>query len=182
MMNFSGLLKVLAEKFNGEGVPYALIGGFAMHAAGLSRATGDVDLLVDAKDQEKVKAILLSLGYKILFENENVMNLAAPWMLIGGIDILWARRPYSLEMIRTAGISPMAGMAIPVVSPESIIGLKVQAMVNDPERRLRDMADIEWLVKEHHDNMDMVLVRQYFDLFSMGKDLEELLQRLGYAH
>jgi hypothetical protein len=82
MANFSGLLHRLSSAFNDKGVRYALIGGFALHAAGYSRATGDVDLLVHREDIGAVKETLSGLGYKVIYEDANVVNLASPWQLV----------------------------------------------------------------------------------------------------
>ncbi|MBF0388037.1 MAG: hypothetical protein HQL20_09335 [Candidatus Omnitrophica bacterium] len=160
------------------GVRYALIGGFALHAAGYTRATGDIDMLVNFADSEKVKGILCSMGYKILHEDENVLNSVAPWQLIGGIDIIWARRQYSLDMLERRVLT---SEGVFVLGPEGIIGLKVQAIANDPGRRLGDSADIEWLLRAHFTVMDMALVREYFALFSMESELDDLLKRVGHA-
>ena len=43
-MGFEGILKFISEKFAEAKIRYALIGGLALHAAGYSRSTGDVDL------------------------------------------------------------------------------------------------------------------------------------------
>lgn len=178
MSDLSGLLKVISEKFSVAGVRYALIGGFALHAAGYTRATGDIDFLLNAQDAGKAKEILLAMGYRIMLEDENVLNLEAPWQVIGGVDIIFARRQYTLDMLQHAlpGVN-----GIPVIRPEGIIGLKVQAVANDPRRYMRDMADVEWLLKAHSRTMDMALIREYFALFGMVPQLEELLQRIAHA-
>ena len=164
MLDLSGLLHMISEKFMTAGVRYALIGGFALHAAGYHRATGDIDFLVNAEDAVVAKKIFMAMGYQVLFENENVLNLAAPEQLIGGVDILWARRKYTLDMLDRA-VSDAGG--IPVIRPEGIIGLKVQAIANDPDRLARDMADIEWLLRMKFNTMDTALIREYFEVFAM---------------
>ena len=178
MLDLSGLLRHISEKFTAVGVRYALIGGFALHAAGYNRATGDIDFLVNAEDADALKKVLVVMGYQVLFENENVLNLAAPGQLVGGVDIIWARRKYSLDMLDCAVLGVDS---IPVVGPAGIIGLKVQAMANDPDRRARDMADIEWLLKAHFKTMDITLIREYFELFGMLPQWDALLGRIGHA-
>jgi hypothetical protein len=55
---------------------------------------------------------------------------------------------------------------------EDLIGLKVQAIVNDPKNRYQvDAPDIHQLLKLHRDRMNMELVREYFRIF----DKEALL-------
>jgi hypothetical protein len=178
MLDLSGLIRALSEKFSVAGIRYALIGGFALHAAGYTRATGDIDMLVHTDDAGKIKEILLAMNYTVIHEDENVLNTTAPWQLVGGIDIIWAKRPYSLDMLKRRILTPEGLYA---VDPEGIIGLKVQAIANDPERKSQDLADIEWLLRTHFSKMNIPLIREYFALFSMTTDLEDLLQRTGHA-
>ncbi|MBF0594259.1 MAG: nucleotidyltransferase family protein [Candidatus Omnitrophica bacterium] len=175
MLDFSGLIRALAEKFSRTGVRYALIGGMALHAAGLTRATGDIDLLVHADDADKLRSVLLETGFKVFHEDENVLQAAVPWLPIGGVDVIWSRRQYSRDMLARRVSTPDG---IYVVDPEGIIGLKVQAIANAPERRLSDAVDIEWLLRTHSQSMNMALVREYFALFSMTAELENILTRI----
>ena len=181
-MDFEGLLTTLSGKFAEAHIRYALIGALALHAAGYHRSTGDVDLLVHADDIPAVQGILLGLGYRILHESGDVLNFASPWGLIGGVDIIKARRKYALRMLEKARPSLLgAKISIPAVVPEDLIGLKLQAMANDPARQTRDLADIEWVLSHHSHTMDMQLVEEYFGLFSMEQEFKTVLQRIRNA-
>ena len=57
------------------------------------------------------------------------------------------------------------GYTVLVAVPEDIVGLKLQAIANDPQRASQDMADIEWLIKHHHKVPDKKLLEEYFNLF-----------------
>ncbi|MBI5415267.1 MAG: hypothetical protein HZA29_00465, partial [Candidatus Omnitrophica bacterium] len=70
---------------------------------------------------------------------------------------------------------------VKVITPEDIIGLKVQASVNDPGRGARDRADIEELLKRHADKLDLKLLREYFSLFDRQDELDELLGKIKNA-
>ena len=62
--------------------------------------------------------------------------------------------------------------------PENLIGLKLQAIVNDPANRYGvDAPDIQQLLKLHWSSMDMDLVRDYFRLFEKEDLLDEWLKR-----
>lgn len=52
-MNFALILKFLIENFTREKIDFALIGGFALQAAGVTRITQDIDLLVLSEDSSK---------------------------------------------------------------------------------------------------------------------------------
>ncbi len=64
-MDFEAVSKMILGKFTEEHVRCAVIGGFALHAAGFSRATIDIDFLVHQEDMPTVKSILGPLGYEL---------------------------------------------------------------------------------------------------------------------
>ena len=68
-----------------------------------------------------------------------------------------------------------AGLRVPVVDAEALIGLKLQALVNAPARRAQDEADIAALVAAKLDSLDTDLVRDYYRLFDLEPDLDRLL-------
>ena len=68
-----------------------------------------------------------------------------------------------------------------VITPEDIIGRKVQASSNDPGRNSRDLADIEEILKRHKNNLDLKLLREYFSLFKREDELNNLLGKIKNA-
>ena len=54
-------------------------------------------------------------------------------------------------------------LTVPVVRPEHIVALKVFAMKNDPDRALREMADIKELLSLPEINLQEV--REYFEKY-----------------
>jgi len=68
----------------------ALIGGLALAAHKVVRATQDIDFLVDVADADKLHSLLLGLGYRCVHRSDDAGNY-----LRGdeGIDFLHAHRP-----------------------------------------------------------------------------------------
>lgn len=181
-MNFNKVLKFIIEEFAKEQIEFALIGGFALDSANVSRATVDVDLLVLAEKKSRIKQIMTAKGYDLIHESADVMNYIGKQSELGRVDFLLAHRHYTLAMLqRSRSKSVFAGnFQVKIIVPEDIIGLKVQASTNDPKRLHKDMADIQ-MILENNDYLDMVLIREYFDLFGRGKELEKLLKGTLYA-
>ena len=142
--------------------PAALIGGLAMAAHAVPRATQDVDFLLSEADAERAHAALLGLGYHCVYRTENVANYRRDEE---GVDLLFARRPASQRLLREARARTID---IPVISVEGLIGFKVQALTNAPERP-HDRADIDALVRLHRGKLDLVELGQYFDLFGQAE-------------
>ena len=62
---------------------------------------------------------------------------------------------------------------------EDLIGLKIQAIANDPENRFMvDAPDIQRLLLMHHENIDLELVKEYFEIFNKGDLLDEWLENI----
>lgn len=70
---------------------------------------------------------------------------------------------------------------VKVLIPEDIIGLKVQAVTNDPSRHAQDWADIEKLLRLHKGQLDLKLLKEYFLLFGKEEELEQLLDKINNA-
>jgi hypothetical protein len=149
----------------------ALIGGLAVVAHQVVRATKDVDFLVEAEAADKVHAALLDLGYECLYRSEDAANYVRA---AEGLDLLYAHRPLARRLLAQASEreTPMGRMRI--ISVEGLIGFKLQGFVNDATRT-RDLDDIRSLFKIHLTSLNMDEVREYFALFSKPDLLNELL-------
>lgn len=177
-MNFELVFRELLERFNKQNIRFALIGGFALHVAGFTRATKDIDFLVETEDLGKVKGIMAQLGYELTHESAEFSNYWHPAAPLGRVDYLHAHREYTRKMlVRAKKHVILENFEVPVLIPEDIIGLKVQSMVNNPKRHALDMADIEYLLRENLDHLDLGIIKEYFHLFDLDNELNSLLKR-----
>lgn len=177
-MDFESVFRLILGKFIQENITFALIGGFAVHSAGYTRATTDIDFLVKQEDMQKVKKIMLSYGYELLNENEDISNYIGKMEDLGKVDFLHAHRKYSRKMLLRAVDKDVLGGSFQtkIVIPEDIIGLKLQSSINDPKRFSKDMSDIETLIKINRKSLNMEIVKEYFDLFNMTDELYRIIK------
>ena len=182
-MDFKLVLNNLLKRFNEHNVRYALIGGFALGAHGVVRATVDIDFLVRRDDMTCVGVIMNDLGYKCSYKTENVSQYISPLNIFGEVDFLHAFREISVGMIKRAEEKMMFNetLAVRILKVEDLIGLKVQAMANDERRKAIDLADIEALVMLHKTSLDWNTVEEYFSLFGFEKLFAELKDRCLHA-
>jgi len=175
-VDFKTVTSNLLAAFEQEHISYALIGGFAVSLWGYQRATVDIDFLVNNNDMEKVRRIVEKMGYRCIHASENVSQFMSDDKKQGSLDFLHAFRPASLQMLERAKLKIIfAGeQAIPVIVPEDLIGLKIQALNNDPSRALLDMADIEALMKIFGSALDWTRIEGYFELFGRAETAAEL--------
>lgn len=182
-MNFELVFRQVVAELQAREIRFAMIGGMAMAFRGLQRSTLDLDFILLHDDLPAVDAILQSHGYRREFRSENVSHYQAADADLGRIDLLHAFRPATLGMLeRAESLEGPAGTAVPVVQLEDLVGLKVQASVNDPTRSARDWADIEWIVR-HAGNtfrpLDWELIASYLSLFQLDDRITDLRQIHG---
>ena len=179
-MDFRRVLRDLVSDFNEREVPYALIGGFALGVLGIQRATMDLDFLVARDALPQVDEIMRRRGYNLRYRSENVSQFVSDSASHGQIDFLHAFREISQSMLSRASELPAFAdvLRVRTLQPEDIVGLKVQALANDPGRERRDMVDIELLVERYSDEVDWERMREYFALFGRL----ELYEGIRRAH
>ena len=182
-MEFEQVLRTVLAEFERHHLRYAVIGGFALGALGAVRATKDIDFLVHRDDLDALHASLTRLGYQRVVKTENVSQYGHADPLWGGLDFLHAFRPASLTMLEHATPVPIFGgtLAMKVAEPEDVIGLKIQAIANNPKRKALDLDDIERLMELYGSRLDWGRVQDYFDLFELGPEGRELKQRFDHA-
>ena len=171
MANLADQIREALSMFARSGTKPALIGGLAVVAHQVVRATKDVDFLVEAEAAGTVHDALLDLGYQCLYRSEEAANYVRA---TEGLDLLFAHRPLARRLLAQASEreTPMGRMRI--ISVEGLIGFKLQGFVNDASRT-RDLDDIRALLKLHRTSLDMDELREYFALFNRPELLDELL-------
>lgn len=180
-MDFKTVTENLLSAFEAEEIRYALIGGFAMGAWGVARSTVDMDFLIHKHDLQKVHSILTKMGYKCRYQTENVSQFVSSLKIFGEIDILHAFREISLGMLQRAEDRKIFNetMTIKVIKIEDLIGLKVQAIANDPSRKPIDLADIKSLMETYGGSIDWPIIKEYFALFEFNDLFGELKSKYG---
>jgi hypothetical protein len=166
---FDQIAQALSAFASSEVSP-ALIGGLALVAHDVVRATQDVDFLVDATDADRVHDILLGLGYRCIHRSEDAANYVRD---DEGLDLLYAHRPIARRLLDQAAERDTPMGRLRVISAEGLIAFKLQGFVNDPTRT-RDLDDIRSLLQAKGPALDMDEVARYFRLFDRQALLDEL--------
>ena len=171
MSNLVEQIREALSMFARNGTEPALIGGLAVVAHQVVRATKDVDFLVEAEAADKVHAALLHLGYQCLYRSEDAANYVRG---TEGLDLLYAHRPLARRLLAQASERETPMGRLRVISVEGLIGFKLQGFVNDATRT-RDLDDIRALVQRHRASLDMAELQRYFALFNQLDLLNEIL-------
>jgi hypothetical protein len=172
-VDFVRVLSILAEFFDGEGLPWGVIGGLAMAVHGAPRTTLDVDIVVDGEAQGLLVGFLESRGYETLHRSSGYSNHLHGDPELGRIDVVYVRGDTSVQVLGGIGLHPgPGGLPIPVPRPGHLAAMKAYSIKNDPRRTLRELADIRTLLDAP--GVDREEINRYFVRYG----LEDLLGRL----
>jgi len=172
-VDLSRTLEPAAAFLDEQGFRWALIGGLAMQAYGFSRVTMDVDLLVEAGEREAVVSFMESLGYETLHASEAFSNHLHSEPARGRVDFAYVDAATADRLFAACRLVPgVLGRTVAVPSPEHLIAMKVHAAKNDSSRLLREMGDIEYLLR--HGGVAPRDVRHYFEAAGLLRWYDEL--------
>jgi hypothetical protein len=181
-MKLKEVLKTLITRFHEQKIDFILSGGMALSTMNIFRFTKDIDFLVLEESKEKIHEIMTDLGYELQdFSSDEIMSYLSPVKGFGQVDFLLAKRKYTKAMMKRAPKKKVfdGEYEVKTLLPEDLIGLKIQAISNDPNNRyLIDAPDIQRLLALHKDKMDMKLVREYFKLFDKEDLLDDWLNNI----
>ena len=96
MSNLAEQIREALSMFAHTGTHPALIGGLAVVAHQVVRATKDVDFLVEIEAEDKVHDALLNLGYQCLHRSEEAANYVR---VAEGLNLLYAHRPLARRLL-----------------------------------------------------------------------------------
>lgn len=136
------------------GIPYMLIGGFALTFWGVPRATVDVDLniWVEPEKEGEVIAELLARFRPLRPSPEEFVRRHHVLPVAVGegtrVDIVLARLPYEREMIRRAITANLRGRPVQVVALEDLVYMKIIS------ERFRDQDDVTNLLRQNRKRID----------------------------
>ncbi len=176
-LDFARVIDAVAGFLERENAPFALVGAFALHAYGLSRATFDLDFVTEAEVRERLIAYLESLGYETLHASSGYSNHLHSDAAAGRLDFIYVAGETSRRLFSAPGTTlRLGGRDLPVPRAEHLVAMKVHAMKNDPERVFQEMADIRVLLRVP--GIDEDEVRGYFERAGMEDRYIELKRSL----
>ena len=153
-------------------IPFAISGGLALHAFGSSRFTADVDLIVPSAFQDRVIERMEQEGYETLYRSEGYSNHLHSIADLGRVDFIWVDAVTAEKIMGSSKRLLVQQVELPIPRPEYLIAMKLQAIRNDPSRRLRDLADIQHLMRLA--GIDLEEVRSYFLRYDLLSDYDEV--------
>lgn len=146
-MDAARLLDLLRPHLETCGARWMLAGGFALAAYGSTRATADLDLVVDDAARPALVPRLAQEGFETLFDSEGFTNLLHPDPALGRLDLIWVEGTTARKLFAAVSERPgPGGLLVPVPKPEHLVAMKVRAIQGRATRALRDGPDLAFLL------------------------------------
>jgi len=146
-MDVTRLFELLRPHLEACGARWMLAGGFALAAWGSTRATADLDLIVDDRAKADLLPRLAAEGFGTLFDSEGFTNLLHPDPALGRLDLIWVEGETSRKLFAAAVERPgPGGRPTKVPKPEHLVAMKVRAIQGRATRALRDGPDLAFLL------------------------------------
>jgi hypothetical protein len=167
-------LKNIVDYLSQKHYPFAVVGAYALHAYGYTRATRDVDFLTRIEYQDEIVGHLESLGFETLHRSDGYSNHlhAANG---SRVDFVYVEGKTADTVLGSAqNRLVMKGLAMPVVSPEHLVALKLFSIANDPGRKLKELADIREVVRLT--KMDNDTLTKIFKEYGMSEFIDEVTE------
>lgn len=176
-MEFAKVLAAVAGFLKQEACRFAVIGAFGLHAYGLTRATQDLDFVVESWVQPKLIAFLEKLGYETLHVSSGYSNHLHQDASLGRVDFVYVDSETARRLFDAARETlEIEALRVPVPRAEHLAAMKVQAMKNDPSRTLQELADIQFLMRLPA--VDHAEIRSYFEKAGLADKYDELKRLL----
>jgi hypothetical protein len=137
----------IAEKADQAGLPFLVIGGYAVMAHGFVRGTDDLDLLVQSSRRSQWRQLLEGLGMMVYREATNFLQFDPP--ASGGLplDLMFVADDVFNRMQATAVPGAVAGISFGVVSLLHLVALKCHAIQHGkPLARIKHTEDLAQLI------------------------------------
>ena len=141
------VIQPIAQKASEAGLPFLVIGGYAVMAHGFVRATDDLDLLVQGSRRDHWRRLLEGLGMGVYREGPVFMQFDPPRGGCLPVDLMFVTDEIFDRMQAVAEPASVEGASFGVVSLLHLIALKCHAIRHGkPLRRIKDTDDLIHLV------------------------------------
>jgi hypothetical protein len=171
------IVKIILEKSKEAGKDVILIGGHAVNALGVERATHDIDFAIKESEEYWWKNLLTPFGYS-LFSNQ-----PAFFQLRGALSTSWAVDFMKLDdstfaKLKAKGrIVDLDGMDCMVPDPGHLISMKFHALKSEYRRKdNNDLSDIVGISLKHRISLEEL--KQIAGQFGDKETYDEVERRI----
>ncbi len=130
-------------------MPFLLIGGHAINAYGISRQTGDIDLLVQRSAKDKWLELMARLHYQSGQSDDRFARFKPNVLAAWPIDLMFVDDVTFSKMFSESRDLDFGLVTVKVASPKHLIILKIHSLKHYQEHRFpKDYSDLIALIKK----------------------------------
>jgi hypothetical protein len=138
----------LYQRFEREGIPLLLAGGWAVCHHGYSRFTRDVDWICSRAHEARAIALMESLGFGITFQAMATRFQLKRDPAYPPVDLLWVS-PESFAKMEMTDERAGVHRDMLVIDLPTLLAMKLNALKDREVRQDKDLLDIRYLLKEN---------------------------------
>lgn len=182
------VLEIISRNLTQNKIPFAVIGAIALGLYGLPRFTSDIDLIVEGRLWPALDSIMERLGYSCYQKTDAFAQFESELGAMGYIDFMFVNTPDGVAILnRSIVVEDELLGKLPVVQPADYIILKMMAIANNPDRSIKDEADLSAfmqiyrnrLLPDYFEPLDRARIYLFADRFGQRKLIEKYLDRVS---
>lgn len=180
------VLEIIARNLTQNKIPFAVIGAIALGLYGLPRFTSDIDLITEGRFWHELQPIMERLGYKCYQKTDTFAQFESELGAMGYIDFMFVNTPDGVAILeRSIVVEDELLGKLPIVQPTDYIILKMMAIANNPDRSVKDEADISVFIKlyqnrllpDYFEPLDKARIYLFSDRFGQRELIEKYLKQ-----
>ena len=166
--------------------PDATVILFGSYARGDQSDSSDIDLIIEGRLWPEIDSIMDRLGYSCYQKTDAFAQFESELGAMGYIDFMFVNAPDGLDILnRTIVVEDELLGKIPVVQPTDYIILKMMAIANNPDRSIKDEADLSAFIQLYQNRLlpdffeplDMERLYLFADRFGQRKLIDKYLDQ-----
>lgn len=181
------VLTFITRNLKQNRIPFAVIGAMALGLYGLPRFTADIDLITEGRFWSALQPLMKRLGYTSYQKTDTFAQFESEMGALGYIDFMFVNTPDGRAILeRRVEIEDELLGKYPVVQPTDYLILKMMAVANNPERGVKDEADIAVFISllrnrqvpDIFETLDVDRIYLFADRFGQRDLIEKYIRRL----
>jgi hypothetical protein len=185
------VLEIISQNLTQNKIPFAVVGAIALGLYGFPRFTSDIDLITEGRLWPELDSIMEKLGYSCYQKTDVFAQFESELGAMGYIDFMFVNTPDGLDILnRSVLVEDELLGKVPVVQPTDYIILKMMAIANNPDRSIKDKADISTfitlyrnrLLPDYFEPLDMSRISLFADRFGQTKLIDKYFDQVSSDH
>ena len=123
-MKHPTVFHLVSEVLDKAGIPYVLIGGFAVNHYKVARQTADIDFLIADDAAKRISSLFKNEGYQLDYAQEVFARFTSDQVHLMDLDFMFVDKETMDKIIKTGKKIEIAGCKFIVPSLNHLIALK----------------------------------------------------------